>query len=571
MVKRVMFLVLVVALLSVFPVAAQAERTAADFVPADFAGFIRLRVDNNSLRSLNILTFVSAILQPQRVGYDAQNGMGYEDFMPFSTLFDVEETSFETNVLPWLDGELVLAYQQFDAALQISVDDLLIILPTENLFNAAAAMSAVINGQDLPTEETYRTVLIYVGDQAAVALTSRAVFIGGLDAIKAALDVQAEASPRLTDTVSYQTALAAAPEDPLVWGYVAGDYLMPALNGLLNGVTESEALLVAFGGALSQMRTDTRFETLLLNGGFDSAGVGLSVADNDETLHAALIFHAESAPSSTATTFDDNLLSLIPRNTLLAQSGTDLSGFLYTAMTAMPLSNFAREIFGGLPIQTVGTGSDLIDAPTAEDVINAVNAFTSAISRFDDFDLEGDLLAHLHGNYALALLPRPNNPVPFLNTPFDLLVVTQATDAEAASAGITHLLGAFYNLQPRELEALDGWALTGLAPDAEGDPVFILAVKDNLFILSTGEAAASAIAAERGDDRLIEQDSWQTLSEIQRPDLYLDANVFYNTFFPSAGGQVSNVDNRVRVAATAGTAEDGIYKLDVTVTVPLGN
>jgi len=571
MVKRILFLVVILALLSVFPVAAQAERTAADFVPADFAGFIRLRVDNDTLRSLNIMTFVGAILQPQRVNYDAQNGVGFEDFMPFATLFDVEETSFETNVLPWLDGELVLAYRQFDAALQTNPDDLLIILPTENLFNAAAAMSAVINGQDLPSEETYRTIPIYIGDHTAIAMTSQAVFIGGLDVIKAALDVQAEATPRLTDTLPYRNARAAAPEDPLIWGYVAGDHLLPALNGLLNGEPESEALLSAFGGALGQIQTDENFETLLLNGGFDSAGVALTLADNDEMLHTSLVFHTETAPVETATAFDDTLLNLIPRNALLTQNGNDLSEFLHSAITAMPLTNFAREIFGGLPIETVGTGSELIAAPTADDIISAVNAFTGAMSSFDDFDLEADLLAHLNGSYALALLPRPNNPVPFLNTPFDLLLVTETEDTAAVETGIGKLMGAFYNLQPRDLEAVDGWELTALAPDAESDPVFVLAVKDNQFILGTGEATASAIAAERGDDRLIEQESWQTLSEVQRPDLYLDANVFYNTFFPSAGGPVSSTEDRIRVAATAESTEDGIYKLDVTVTVPLGN
>lgn len=573
MIKRLLWVAVLLMLLGVPVMAQDASVAAEDLVPANFAGFIHLRLDdpNQTLFSMRVFAFVGSKLQPLRIAF--ANDLVYDDFMPFTTIFDAEGTSFESHVLPWLNGEMVIAYSTLDGSIQTELDNDLIILPTNNLLQSAALMSDVINGQDLPKQEIYRDIPIYIGDKTAIALTSQAVFVGGLEPIKAALDVQAGAAPHMTESLTYREVRAASPENPVVFGYVTGDYLLPALNGLLNGVDASQALLSAFGGALSQIRPDASLETLLLNGGVDGAGAALELADDEATIHASAIFHTPSAliPMELPA-INDALLTMLPRNAWLVQSGADFSGFLYNTMTAMPMTNFARQIFGGVLIQTIGTESELIAAPNAEQVQSAVTNFMSAVNRFGSFDLEQDLLDHLHGQYSIALYPRVNNPVPFLNTPFDLLVVTQASAGKsfAAQQGISRLLQTFYGLQEQDLGDIQGWQAIGLGLTATSQPIFTIAVQDDKLIFGTGGTIAEALAAARGDNRLIAQTAWQELSALQSPDLYVDVNVVYNTFFAPRGGvQLSSDSSRIRLVANATTPSDQIFRFDMTVTTGL--
>ena len=93
-------------------------------------------------------------------------------------------------------------------------------------------------------------------------------------------------------------------------------------------------------------------------------------------------------------------------------------------ITALPVSNFASQLIGGLPFVTAGSfQNDLVTDPKADDVKLAVESFGNAIKQINGVDIEKDLLGHLNGDYALALLPRPNFPLPILNVPFDLILV----------------------------------------------------------------------------------------------------------------------------------------------------
>src|SRR5690349_20574016 len=117
MFKRALFCSLVaMAIIGLMPVAAQDETVrAADYVPADFAGFIELNLDNpqETLTNINIAAFAASQVQPTRVVLGA-NLIPFDQFVPFSRLFDVENTSFVANVLPWVNGEMVIAYRNFN-------------------------------------------------------------------------------------------------------------------------------------------------------------------------------------------------------------------------------------------------------------------------------------------------------------------------------------------------------------------------------------------------------------------------------------------------------------------------
>jgi hypothetical protein len=342
------------------------------------------------------------------------------------------------------------------------------------------------------------------------------------------------------------------------------------VSGLVGGASESQDLLAAFGGALAAIRKDSSFESLLFNGGFDGAAASIDteIGLTDAIFAAKAVFHSStSLPDASAAEFDDTLLEWIPRNALLVQSGSDARGMIYDVITALPMTNFARQLVAGLPIQTLGTDSDLITVPDASQVQDAVDNYLSILGEFGGFHLQQDLIDHLEGSYTVALLPRPNNPLPVLNVPFDVLITARVKD-EAVLDGISNLLQNLVNLQSLPDITIGDWEFKQLG--TETDPVISLGLMDGLLMVATGDAARSALDAQRGEDRLIDEAPWQTLSETARPDFYVDTAVLYNTFFPSSGGAVPASDNRTELALHSAYHGDGIYELKFSALLPLG-
>ena len=574
MFRRAFFIVLLMtAAFGLLPVAAAQEQTIppADYVPDDFAGFIQVRLDSpqDTLQGLNIAAFAASQVQPNRVGLGSA-ALTFDDFLPFNTWFDVENTSFTTNILPWVKGEFVVAYRDFNGQLQAANADILLILPTSSVLDAAAHLSNIIKQPDLLTLTPYRGIDVYQGETASIALTSPVVFIGPTDLVHAALDVQAGVKKTITANPVYGALRAASDQTPLVFGYVDGDHVAQTVGGLLGGASESQALLAAFGGALSEIRNDSSFESLLFNGGFDGAAASLDteIELTEATFTAKAVFHSLTTPGdSTVPEFDSALLDLIPRNALLVQTGSNARGLIYDVVTALPMTNFARQIVGGLPIQTLGTDSKLITVPDARQVQAAVDNYLNILGQFGGFDLQKDLIDHLAGSYTIALLPRPNNPLPLLNVPFDLLI-TARTSSDAALDGVSKLLQSLFEVKALPDVTIDNWTFTQLGVDT--DPLFSLGLKDGLLIVATGDAAGHALDAGRGDNRLIDEAPWQSLSKTDRPDFYVDTAVFYNTFFPSSGGAVPTSDNRTQLALHTAYQGNGIYGLKFSALIPLG-
>lgn len=571
--KRAFFFFLVgLAALSFWPVAAQDESgRAADYVPADFAGFVEVRLDDPALtlQGLNIAAFSASRLQPERVVLGA-NRLTFDNFIAFGTLFDVENTSFINSILPWVEGEMVIAYRDFDGQLHAEAADVLLILPTSSVLNAAGHLSSIIKQQDLLTPQTYRGIDVYEGDKTSIALTAPAVFIGPTDLIHAALDIQAGVAEPITASPVYTALRAAADADGVVFGYVNGDHLLPAVSGLVGGDAQTQPLLAAFGGALAQIRGESSFETLLLDSGFDGAAASLDfvVEATQITVTAQAVFHSTAAVEPAAVAeFDMALLELIPRNALLVHNGADAGGFVYDGATALPMSNFARQLLGGLLIQTLGTESELVTVPDAAQVQSAVENYIGILDELGGVDLQSDLIDHLSGSYMLALLPRPNNPAPVINTPFDLLVAARVAD-DGALDGVLRLLQNLFGLERLDDQTLDEWTFARLGLGDE--PVFSMGILDGTLLIGTGEATARALDAGRGDNRLIDQPAWQTLSATAVPSLYVDRAIFFNTFFPASGGAVATADNRAQFGLYSAYAGDAIYRLQLAAVFPTG-
>lgn len=569
--RTVLLLTVILLALAAFPIRAQDDPPpAAAYVPADFAGFIRLDVSDPvaTLQGLNIAAQTAFQLQPVRVNFSGST-LGYEDFLPFAAWFDVDSVSFAQSILPWSGDEIVVAYRRFDAALAANSEDVLLIVPTLDVLMTAGRLSALIQAQDRLRQETYRGVTLYIGDQATLAMTSPALFIGSTAGVKAALDVQADAAPALIDAAPYAAVQAAQPDDAFLTAYIKGASILPAVNGLLNGTLTSAPILQAFGGALAGIQTSASFEAQLLDSGFDAVGASLRLDRPNVRLIASAVFHTPQAAESPAANFDSALLEMVPRGALVVHSGTDFKGFLYETLTALPMANFARELLGGFPIQTVGTASELVASPTADLVRAAVEGFASALQSGSGLDVRADLIEQFGEDYVAALLPRPNDPVPVLNIPFDLLVVAETTDAQRANDGTVALLQTVFGFAVGEPVELQGWTLTPLGVPDRADPVLTVGIRAGRIMLATGSAASLALAAQDGDNRLIGQTAWTQFDDIGRPDLYVDAFAFYNTFFPSllGGGFTVSENARTRLVTQTRYAGDGLYHMDVTVSL----
>jgi hypothetical protein len=539
-------------------------RTAADYVPANFAGFIRVRASDpaQTLSQLNLSAFLAAIVQPTRISLSAR--MGYDDLLPLAGLFEIDGVSFTQDVVPWVKDEFVVAYRQIDSQLKTKPEDVLLILPTSDVFKAASGLSSITGAPGAFKKDAYRDVPLYVGDRGAVALSPSAVFIGSEDAVRAALDIQAGEGRSLTTSPAYQAVRGASAENPLVFGYVTGDSAVRAVGALVSGAKQTEPLLSALGSALNDTRSGFG---RLLAGALDGVGVSLDVNEAGTAYTADVTFHSSADNTAGTAKVDPALLELVPRTAMLVHGGSDLPALIREGLLALPLSNFSGDMLGGLSTRPVLDSNPLVSPPTADDLRGAVNAFLEALSSVNGFNLDKDLLAHLSGGYVVTMLPRPNTPTPVLNTPFDVLLVAKVDDETASVKGAAQFLSAVFSLDTLDPETIAGWDFTTLGPKG-GEAVFRIGAKDGTLILATGGAAQSALNAGRGSNRLVDQDAWKTLSQDTTPELYVDTMPFYNTFYPSPGGMANDPTSQLRLAAHSGLLQNGLSHLVVTVSLP---
>jgi hypothetical protein len=234
------------------------------------------------------------------------------------------------------------------------------------------------------------------------------------------------------------------------------------------------------------------------------------------------------------TTFDPAVLDLIPRSAMIVQSGADASGIATDALHSLPFLSFAGQALAAFPVRPAD-GTPL-PIPSGQDAQAAVTSFLDTIKPV--VDVQSDLIDKLEGSYTVALLPRPNNPMPGSNAPFDVLLVVQTDSpesAQAAQASASKLLETF--TAPLEDEELGAQTFQTLREATTGEPLVRVGSVDNLLVIGTGSAAQQALDALRGDNRLIGQARWQDISpNDQIPYVYVDVNAFYNTFLPQAGG-----------------------------------
>lgn len=507
-----------------------------NWIPADFAAFAQIDMTNldDANLTLNLGVYTAAVLQPARSTFNTR--LSFDAFFPLIDLLDVEDASFGADVLPWLGSSMIVAYQDVSARFITRQDDVLLLLPVSDAFLAASYMQRVISAQDLLEQETYRGITIYLGDQVAFALTPQAVLIGSADLVRAALDVRAGEAAALTSDSLYTTIQeATADEDAAISAYLSRDAARSALAFLVGAGEAGTPILTTLGESLSTYMDAQTAESLILSGAVDGIGIQVSTDLQNLGARARLVVHTENAVETESSALDPAVLDMIPRSAIVVQSGGDAANAIRTGLVALPLANFAGTTLAAFPImESVGAASGAVPAPTAEDIALALTGFTEALE--PAVNLNEDILQNFTGSYALALLPRPNNPLAVIDSPVDILLIAQTTDAERASATVEKLTTLFESFsEPMSEGSVGDHPFYILNAPQTDEPLVSVGVVDNTVVIGTGDSPNRAMAALRGDNRLIDQARWQGLAGEATPTTYIDAGALLNLVIPSDG------------------------------------
>ena len=204
--------------------------------------------------------------------------------------------------------------------------------------------------------------------------------------------------------------------------------------------------------------------------------------------------------------------------------------------------------------------------PDADAIEQTISDWLAALWDQADFDLELDLLRRLDGSFSLALLPRPSDPLPPLNVPWDLLLVAEVDDGPAAIDALDRLVSLTLHAGGLEGDRADETYRRGLPGDGFSDPPLQVWTQDGLLLLGTGAAPPAIERALIGDDRLIDRERWQALADAEAPQLYLDVAPLYATFLPAAAGPQLQQLRQLGLHSHSPAA--GRHVLEITLTLP---
>ncbi|MFN8529199.1 MAG: DUF3352 domain-containing protein [Anaerolineae bacterium] len=546
------------------------------YIPASFDGYLHVPVADalTGLSNMRLLAVVASFIQPTRVTAPSQPT--YDTFFPLTRFNDA---SFDEIVLPWLSGDIVAAYRHLEVPLSASQDEILLILPTRDPFLGAGTVTELL-GSPVATSRQVGSAVIYDGEHASVALTGAAILIGSPDLIDEAASVTAPDAPagaRLIDDPTYRAVMGGLSNDQTaLTAYLHGTAASAAVPFLLSQQSDqAQPLLQLFAQALEAENAAAPLNARLLDGRVDAVGVAANLSLNQAGLlvdssAAARVHFAEtvqpstSAPAETTTPYFD----WVPQNALLVLSGTSASELAHEALTGLPLYNLSGIALNAFPAAiSAGAQSDAVSAPTLDQLQASVSGFLSAMQETARVDLQTDGLDRLNGGYVLALLPRPNNPTPLLNTPYDAFVVTSANRPSIVVNTLVNALKAFMGENAVTETPIGGESFWTVS-DPVGATVFQIGVSDGLLVMGTGDSVAAALQAHAGANRLIDTSLWiNALENGVPPALYVDANAFYTTFLSQALGGGSGGVPVDFVRASSAVDSAGIYELRVRVQI----
>ncbi|MCY4527018.1 MAG: DUF3352 domain-containing protein [Anaerolineaceae bacterium] len=551
------------------PLVAQAPDPTASsdpraFLPADVDAWLRLDLDDSdALTALNIAARSAALLQPARPGLQTLQGL--EQALPLQQLDTEALPVFARDFAPWLDDELLLAWRA-------DADDPnpLLILPTQDLLQALGSFSDILDEQDLLQRDQHQGQRLWLADRSSIAFTPGAVLVGPEALVRSALDAQAGDAPGLLANASGmapRNSDSIAPGE-ILSGWLRGTQSARALAALLSGSEGAEPLLAAFGQALQALDGDSTLQQLAPGGEAQALTFSLETDRprlNELRLSLTLYGDDDALPAPQA--FNPAVLQPVPRSAMLVASGNDVRQVTFNLLAALPFSGFGAELLGAFGVgQTPGAASGLLTAPDADTIGAIVNGWLMALWDQASFDLELDLLRRLNGSFSLALLPRPNDPLPPLNTAWDLLLVAEVDDGQAVINALDRLVSLTLDARGLAGDPADESLRRMLPGDDFVEPPLPVWLDDGLLLLGTGAAPQAMERALRGDDRLIDRARWQTLAQDGPPQLYVDVAPLYATFLPAAAGPQLQQLRQLGLRSHSPAA--GRQQVDITLTLP---
>ena len=546
--------------MSLLPALSQAAPSLASWAPADSRALLQLNLANPAaaLNNLNIGLFTGSYLQPTRPPVDGVQP--FDAFFPLDML-DLEAASFAQLVLPWLGDGLAVAYRTLDLPSGVNPDDVLLILPASDSFEAAAALSSAVEGQDLLRPEVSPGAALYVGDQSAIALTPQVVLIGGEAMVRAALAVGAGEVPSLAETADYQEIMAALPAEADVSLFMRGASAASALPALLSLNGEAAPLLAGYGAVLEGQSGLPLPSSLLMQGDTGALGVALDLAARLNVVSAEVALLAPNAAPGETPPFDDSLLQAVPRSTMLVYSTPNAALLADAALSALPYLSSTPALLSALPLQP----SLAAPPPSPEDARYVLSGLLSAL---EAAGADTDVLREgLSGSAILALLPRPNNPQPITRSQADVLLLVESADAAGLATSVSQVMAAL-QIPAETVTAEDGSVRYRVQSAGAAEPLLQFGALNGIFVLGTGRALDEAARALAGDNRLIDQPRWEAAGA-PAPGLYLDIDRLYNTFLSAPGRSAAGPVNQIGITSSAGG--EGVYQLSAVVTVTLGD
>jgi len=553
--KRSLCIVTLIVLLA-FPTLTTAQTTPAyiNWIPADFDGFVRVSMDDPALalRRLNFGLFIAASLEWARFP-DLSTTPTLDQYFPLDML-DLEAASFGTNVAPWLGDEVVIAYRELNAEFQ--AEQTLMILPTYDSFTSAYRLRSAIQAQDFLQRDPYRGNIIYVGDQTAIAFTPQAIIIASEALVQSTIDMMLDGGTALTADPQYQQIQAQIAEDAPISAYITGDAVANALPMLLGG--DGNAVLSTLGSALGE--NGGTFGALL-NG--QVTAMGLSFAPDMVSLQEAQARVVLATDGAASVALDATVLDFLPRSAMIVYSGADAATAGDHLLTALPLMTFMPTALSSFGVQPLA--GEPLPLPSSDQITGVIDRFTVALNAAANIDLRADVLAHLDGSYAFAVIPRPNNPIPLWNMPVELLLIARVDNPAETVDALLMLVETFITDRFTRARSDENAIFTLTAPDSDAVLVKIGSV-DNWLIMGTGESVDAALAAQRGDNRLTAQARWTALAADAPPNVYIDLNSYFNTFFPAEGGATQT--NFAQMGVYWEALEGGLFQIDAVVKLP---
>ena len=557
-------LILVCALLAAAtPALAQPPETdPRHFLPADVDAWLRLELGGDDvLDALNIAARSASLLQPAR--RDLQPLRGLEQALPLQQLDTAALPVFARDFAPWVGDELLLAWRG-------DAEQPLLILPAEDLLQALGSFSAILEEQDLLQRDEHQGRRLWLADRSSIAFTPGAVLIGPETLVRSALDARAGDAPGLLQDGAGMAGREATSDGQILSGWLRGSETLKALAALLAGDGAGAAipLLQAFSQSVRELDSQSTLQHLALEQGAQALTFSLSTnRPRLNLLRVALTLHGDGAPAPAAPQdFNPAVLQAVPRNAMLVASGNDARPLAFNLLAALPLGGFGGELLGAFTGRQTPAAGDLLTAPDAEVIGQVVSDWLRTLWDQADLDLEHDLLRRLDGSYSLALLPRPNDPLPPLNMPWDLLLVAEVDDGRAALDALDRLLRVTVDSRGLQGEPTDGTLRRALPGDDFDDPPLQVWVEDGLLLLGTGAAPRAMQRALAGDNRLIDRARWQALTRDSPPQLYLDVAPLYATFLPQAAGPQLQEIRQLGLRSHSPAA--GRHELEITLTLP---